>query len=134
MKLYVAGPMTGIPKFNFPTFANVTNSLRGAGYEVVSPHEQDHPEVAAAAWNSATGSMDDLPPGLAGSDPLETILKNDRDIAGCDGVALITGWSRSSGAVHEVATATRLSIWVAHWRLWWALTVKGAERAMEPRR
>jgi hypothetical protein len=118
VRLYIAGPMTGIPQFNFPAFQEAAFELRYAGYEVVSPHEEDDPEVQTAARTSLTGSMSDLPPGKAGSDPVLTIVKNVEDIGRCDGIALLDGWEKSSGAAHEIATATRLKMPVAPLALW----------------
>lgn len=38
-RIYVCGPMTGLPEFNYPAFAAETTRLRALGYEVVSPAE-----------------------------------------------------------------------------------------------
>lgn len=36
---YIAGPMTGLPDFNYPLFEKVAQRLRDQGFEVRSPHE-----------------------------------------------------------------------------------------------
>lgn len=110
MRLYLAGPMSGIPRFNFPAFADATHRLRSAGYFVTSPHEQDDPAVQTAAWLSETGDFADLPRrprGLIGADLDATILSNTEDLLECHGIALLDGWARSLGARHEVEVAIR---------------------------
>lgn len=121
MKLYVAGPMTGIPQFNFPLFDVWVENLRSVGFKIISPHESDDPEVQVAARLSATGAIADLPPAKEGSDPKLTALKNVQDICECDGIALLSNWNRSPGVIHEVATATRLKLPVAPVEMWYAL-------------
>jgi nucleoside 2-deoxyribosyltransferase len=119
MRLYLAGTMTGIPQFNFPLFEYWSGRLRNAGFDVLSPHNSDDPDVQKAAWASEAGDPSDLPPAKGGSDKKLTILKNTEDILGCDGIALIENWQRSSGAVHEIAIATRLGIPVAPVEMWY---------------
>lgn len=130
MKLYLAGPMTGIPRFNFPAFDDMAAQLRTVGFVVVSPHEQDDPVVQEAAWASPDGDISKLPPAMEGSDPLLTACKNVRDVHGCDGFALLPGWEKSSGSIHELATATRFRIPVAPAGMWLELGVAGAIRAL----
>lgn len=130
MHLYLAGPMTGIPQFNFPLFELFTRNLRDVGYEVISPHESDDPDVQAAAWASEKGLLVDLPPGKEGSDLALTAAKNVSDIAHCQGIALLPGWPKSSGAVHEVATAVRFGIPVAPAVMWLEIGNKNAEEIL----
>jgi hypothetical protein len=41
MKVYLAGPMTGYPRWNFDAFDEAARQLRSDGHDVVSPHELD---------------------------------------------------------------------------------------------
>lgn len=40
--IYLAGPMTGYPEFNYPLFRKVTAELRGRGHVVYDPSEFPH--------------------------------------------------------------------------------------------
>lgn len=40
MKIYIAGPMTGLPAYNFPAFHAAAKAWREAGWEVVNPAEE----------------------------------------------------------------------------------------------
>lgn len=104
-RIYVAGPMTGIPQFNFPAFDDAAEALRGDGYEVVSPAEMDDPETRRAAMASPDGS-----PG-SGSSNGETwgdFLARDVKLivdGGIQAVVVIDGWERSKGARLETYVA-----------------------------
>ncbi len=39
-RIYIAGPMTGLPQFNFPTFHAAADGWRACGWEVVNPAEE----------------------------------------------------------------------------------------------
>jgi hypothetical protein len=97
-KVYLAGPMTGIPQFNFPAFDAAAAALREAGYDVVSPAEMDDPETRAAALASPDGA-----PG-SGSSSGETwgdfLARDVKLIAdgGLDAIVVLPGWERSRGA------------------------------------
>lgn len=98
MRLYVSGPMTGYPEFNYPAFEEATQRLRAAGYDVVSPHELDRE---------------------AGVDPsvefthADRIAAMKRDLVAVlesDGVATLPGWMASKGAFAEVAAAQSIGL------------------------
>ena len=99
--VYVAGPMSGLPQFNFPAFDLATASLRAQGYEVISPAELDDPETRAAALASPDGSAASY--GANGKDTWADYLARDVKIIGDHAVAiaLLPGWERSKGAKLE---------------------------------
>lgn len=104
MKLYLAGPMTGIPKFNVPAFDAAAAELRAQGHEVINPAEEDSPAVRAAALASLRGDLADLiPTGETWGDMLARDVKLVAD--GIDGVVLLPGWVNSRGAKLEAYTA-----------------------------
>lgn len=108
MKVYLAGPMTGVPQFNFPAFDAAAHRLRGVGFDVVSPAELDDPDTRAAALASTDGA-----PGT-GSSNGETwgdfLARDVKLIAdqGIEAVVVLDGWERSRGARLETFVANRL--------------------------
>ena len=105
MKLYLAGPMTGIEHYNFPAFDAAAKQLREAGHTVFNPAENDREN----GFNAT---------GLQGHEAAEhgfdlrTALKQDLSWI-CDhaeGIALLPGWEESKGARAEVALAKALGL------------------------
>lgn len=99
MKLYLAGPMSYHPQFNFPLFDEAAHQLRARGYEVVSPAELDDPETRRLALESADG----VPGGARGDHNGFTwgdFLARDVKVIGdeVDGVTVMPEWWTSRGA------------------------------------
>lgn len=91
MRVYLSGPMTGIPDNNFPAFHAHAAALREQGYDVVSPAEIQE----AGTW--------------------ELCLRADlRELCTCDAIALMPGWESSKGANLELHVAHRLGMQVMH--------------------
>jgi hypothetical protein len=113
VKLYLAGPMTGIEHYNFPAFDEAAKALRAAGHEVFNPAENDRENGFDAT-------------GLAGHEAAEhgfdlrTALKQDLSwiCEHADGIALLSGWQMSKGARTEVALAEALDIPRNYWTTW----------------
>jgi hypothetical protein len=108
MKVYLGGPMTGIPQFNFPAFDAAATDLRERGFDVLSPAELDDPVTLAAALASPDGA-----PG-SGSTNGETwgdfLARDVKLIADgdLDAVVVLPGWERSRGARLETFVACAL--------------------------
>ena len=96
MRLYIAGPMTNIPHFNFPAFDAMASVLRKDGYEVVSPAELDDPEDKARAMASLDGSPVQYTYGKTHADFLARDLKIIADQI--DAIVVLPGWGTSRGA------------------------------------
>lgn len=90
-RVYLSGPMSGIPENNFPAFNMWADHLRAQGYHVVSPAEiQEGP-----TW--------------------ELCLRADlRELCTCEAIALMPGWESSKGANLELHVAHRLGMKVIH--------------------
>mgnify|MGYP000078277595 CR=1 FL=1 len=87
--LYLSGPMSGIPDFNFPAFQAAAAHLRAQGYTVINPAE--------------FGEGD----GLAWSDYLR---KDIRALMDCATIVLLPGWGASKGARLEEHIARELGM------------------------
>lgn len=98
-RIYISGPMTGYPQFNFPAFEQASKMLRAVGFDVVSPHEAGKGEL-----------------GKTWADYLRQDLAAMLD--GCTAVATLSGWEQSRGAQLEVHVATALGMRVEQLE-WW---------------
>ena len=113
MKVYLAGPMRGIPHFNFPTFYRAAKDLRAQGHEVFNPAERDEREHGKKVAASRTG---DLAEAEARGFCLREALAEDMEwiCLHAEAIALLPGRERSKGANAEKATAEALSLQVIY--------------------
>ena len=111
MKIYLAGPMRGIPEFNFPAFHAAAAKLRAEGHEVFSPAERDSARHGTDISKGNTTGDEDAAAKEHGFD-LRTALREDLEwiCRHADAVALLPGWERSKGANAERTTATALGL------------------------
>ncbi len=76
MKMYISGPISGIPDLNRAAFDSAEKTLRWLGHETVNPLKINNPE-----------------------DTWEQCMR--RDIAAlreCEGIYMLKGWEKSEGA------------------------------------
>ena len=95
--VYLAGPMTGIPHFNFPLFHKAAEDLRLRGFIVTSPAELDSPESKAAAEASPDGDASHYAKGESWGDLLARDVKLIAD-GGIEAIVVLPGWPQSKGA------------------------------------
>lgn len=114
-RIYIAGPMTGIPQFNFPAFDTARDRWRSWGWDVVSPADMDR-----RWWREKFNEEFDVnnpdPRIIAGGDIYDEWLRMDvAEIATCDAIALLPGWQNSKGVAKELAVANllKLEVWDA---------------------
>lgn len=97
MKFYLAGPMTGIPQFNFPAFYAAASNLRACGIDIVSPAELDDAEDSGSAMRSKDGA-----PGTGNSNGktwADFLARDVKLIADqVQGIIYLPGWQKSRGA------------------------------------
>lgn len=108
--VYIAGPMRGYPKFNFPAFDEARDYVRTLEkYNVISPADIDREEKL---------DLDDsveVPENI-----FQLCMKRDLDIvAGAHAIFLLKGWEKSAGANNElfVANACGVEVWQASYDL-----------------
>lgn len=87
-RVYISGPMTGLPDLNFPAFHAAAKQLRDLGLDAVNPAEIN---VESKGYNAC--------------------LRADiKALCDCDTITMLPGWENSNGAHLEVHIAHRLGI------------------------
>lgn len=114
MKVYLAGPMSGIPNFNFQAFMEAAASLRQQGHEVFSPAEHDV-ETAGETFHELYPDGD-TERAVANGFSLRGALKADLDwiCDHADAIFMMRGWENSKGARTEHALAVALGLEVIY--------------------
>lgn len=103
MKVYIAGPMSGYPAFNYPRFFEVAQQLRERGFDPINPAALDDPETLSQVMASPDGKIDGQLNGQTYGDFLSRAVKTLVEHA--DAVCVLEGWLQSRGAKTEVAVA-----------------------------
>lgn len=106
-RVYIAGPMRGYEKFNFPAFDAARNLAVSLGWDPISPADLDRD----------SGFHEDAPP-MQALGPEITRQFVDRDTTALlslrsehgDAIALLPGWEKSTGAVAEFFVARWLGL------------------------
>lgn len=120
MRIYLAGPMTGIPHFNYPAFNSTAAALRFEGHEVFSPAEHD-----IAMFGKDISNPDGCAVTATKEHRFDRRAALKADIAWicdhADAIALLPGWEKSTGANAERALGVALGLEI--------LTLREAEAA-----
>jgi hypothetical protein len=91
-RVYIAGPMSGLPDLNYPAFDEAAKRLRDLGHHVENPAE--NPTPRCGSWS---GYM-----RLAIA-----------QLVTCDEIHMLPGWGQSRGALIEHALAVELGLLVS---------------------
>jgi hypothetical protein len=111
LKIYIAGPMRGIPEFNFPAFYAAEEKLKADGHSVFNPARRDNDKHGTdISKGNATG--DEAVAAAQHGFNLREALGADLAYicAEADGIALLPGWQNSKGATAERATGVALGL------------------------
>lgn len=90
-KIYISGPMTGLPNYNFEAFNSETERLRSRGHDVINPAELCVELDPAASWQ-------------------ECMRVDIAALVTCSAIHLLPGWRCSKGATLEYHIAERLGM------------------------
>lgn len=88
-RVYLAGPMTGMPGFNYPAFNAKAAELRARGWHVENPAE--NPAPPCGSWK---GYM----------------RMSIWQLTTCEAIYLLPGWASSQGAAMEYSIAQALGL------------------------
>lgn len=93
MKVYIAGPMSGLPDFNYPAFNAAEGKLAVAGHYPLNPARSEELNTTGKSQHWVWYMRHAL-----------------RMVADADGVALLPGWENSRGAALENHVASALGL------------------------
>lgn len=103
MRIYLAGPMTNRPHYNYAAFMDAQCQWEARGHKVLSPFDASE-RVWRRAYNRSYDPFKDS--CEYGSDVMLECWLEDTDILlWSEGVALLRGWETSRGSRIEVQTA-----------------------------
>lgn len=90
MKIYIAGPMTGLEDKNYPAFQSAKERCIALGHDAISPHD--------AFGGDSTRPYTDY------------IREDTKMLLECEAIALLPGWEKSRGARYELLLAQMLGL------------------------
>lgn len=96
MRIFVSGPMSGFPNYNFDRFRQVEDQLRRRGHDVISGRLLFESEIASGKTRSHAEYQ---------RAALKLLLAFE-----ADAIVQLDGWEASSGATGEAAVALNLDL------------------------
>lgn len=99
IKIYIAGPMRGLPDSNFPAFYAAEKRLESRGiWEVINPARMD----------------DELTADTSNICPKEAMKRDLAEVFDCGAMYMLHGWEKSQGAIVEHALAVYLNLHIQY--------------------
>ena len=89
MRIYLAGPMSGIKDLNFPAFVDAGERIRSCGHSVFVPNEDMERYPGFDCSNPET---------FKNLDMSEIMCKDLIEVLAADAIVLLPGWENSQGA------------------------------------
>ena len=113
--IYIAGPMTGIPKFNCHAFDRAARVFEDYGFDVVNPAQEDRDRWGEDFFHHCpTGDPKEID-NMGIEFSLREVLGHDLKLIAdkCDHIYMLAGWEKSTGAKaeHALAVALGIQIW-----------------------
>lgn len=103
--------MRGYPEFNFPAFHAGAKFLRSLGHKVFNPAERDNDRHGTDIGKGNEHGSVEVATAQHGFSLREALAADMKFICEeAEGIALLPGWERSSGAQAEFATAIALGL------------------------
>lgn len=104
-QIYIAGPMSGMPEFNFPAFFAAQKMLEAQGWKVWNPAEKD----GEADLDTEAVKTGDAKLALEkGFDFREAYLWDLTKVVQSDAILMLPDWENSPGARGEHAAAVAM--------------------------
>lgn len=103
LKIYIAGPMSGYPEFNFPAFFTAQAKFEREGWLVFNPANKDGEKDVQSDQSFASGNDQQLM--KSGWDFKEAYLWDVEKAIQSDAIYMLRGWEKSAGARGEHAVA-----------------------------
>lgn len=105
MKVYIAGPMSGYPEFNFPAFFEAERKINGLGWTAFNPASKEQEKELD---QEAFADGDAKKAVASGFDFRECYLWDVSKVIEADGIYMLNGWQYSPGACGEHAVAVAM--------------------------
>lgn len=108
VRIYIAGPMTGIPSYNIEAFREAADRFRLLGWTPLIPHD-----LNSIVWRRHFGrDFDPTRDVCEYGDPIlnEMVAEDLKQLCSAHAIALLPGWEKSRGARAEALIANNLKM------------------------